>query len=147
MEIKMYIEKILNLDDAKKKEKLMHWMCKIVEESDIDKDVIETELYEIMEGKVFNEERARYLIEHMKPFGMKWTLEDTEGVRKQYGYEDIRPVDFWIVMNSAYNDYNDLFNDNIEYYAKYSKDFIKDEDAKEDKVYYYFSMIPKGEDR
>jgi hypothetical protein len=46
-------------------------------------------------------------------------------------------------MNSAYNDYNDLFKDNIEYYAKFSKDFIKDEDAKEDKVYYYFSMIPR----
>ena len=30
----------------------------------------------------------------MKPFGMKWTLEETEGVRAQYGYEDIRPVDF-----------------------------------------------------
>jgi hypothetical protein len=46
-------------------------------------------------------------------------------------------------MNSAYNDYNDIFKDNIEMYARYSKDFIQDEDAVEDKVYYYFSMIPK----
>ena len=46
-------------------------------------------------------------------------------------------------MNSAYNDYNDIFKDNVEWYAKFSKDFIDDEDAKEGKVYYYFSMIPK----
>ena len=45
--------------------------------------------------------------------------------------------------------YNGMINqlyrqkDNVEYYAKFSKDFICDEDAKEDKVYYYFSMIPR----
>lgn len=48
-----------------------------------------------------------------------------------------------IVMNSAWNDYNDLFKDNVEWYAKFAYDFIKDEDAVEDKVYYYFTMIPK----
>jgi hypothetical protein len=47
-------------------------------------------------------------------------------------------------MNSAWNDYNDLFKDNIEYYARYSYDFIKDEDAVDDKVYYYFTMLPKN---
>lgn len=46
-------------------------------------------------------------------------------------------------MNSAYNDYNDIFNDTVDYYARFSKDFIKDPDAVEDKVYYYFTMIPK----
>ena len=97
----------------------------------------------MLEGRVLNEERAKKLITEMKPYGMKWTLEETEGVRNQYGYNDIRPVDFWIVMNSAYNDYNDLFSDNIDYYARFSRDFIKDEDAKDDKVYYYFSMIPR----
>lgn len=33
--------------------------------------------------------------------------------------------------------------DNVEWYAKFSRDFIKDEDAVDDKVYYYFTMIPK----
>ena len=143
MEIKKYIKKIMSSDNEDKKDQLAHWMCDILEHIDKDMEETELELYELAEGRVLTEERAKGLIEHMKPFGMKWTLDDTEGVRKQYGYEDIRPVDFWIVMNSAYNDYNDLFGDNLEYYAKYSKDFIKDEDAKEDKVYYYFSMIPR----
>ncbi len=143
MEMEKYMKKIISSDNEDKKEKLVHWMCEILEHMDKDLDDVEIKLYEISEGRILNEDKAKHLIENMKPFGMKWTLEDTEGVRKQYGYEDIRPVDFWIVMNSAYNDYNDLFNDNVEYYAKFSKDFIKDEDAKEDKVYYYFSMIPR----
>ena len=143
MEIKKYIKKIMSSDSEEKKDKLAHWMCDVIEYIDGDLEEIEREVYEISEGRVLNQEKAEMLIKNMKPFGMKWTLEDTEGVRKQYGFEDIRPIDFWIVMNSAYNDYNDLFGDNLEYYAKYSKDFIKDEDAKEDKVYYYFSMIPR----
>ena len=40
--------------------------------------------------------------------------------------------------------YNDIFKDNVEYYAKFARDFICDEDAKEDKVYYYYSMIPRN---
>lgn len=143
MEIKKYIQKIISSDNDHKKEELSEWICEILEHMDEDLDDVEIKLYEIAEGRVLNEEKARHLIEQMKPHGMKWTLEETEGVRTQYGYEDIRPVDFWIVMNSAYNDYEDLFKDNVEYYAKFSKDFIKDEDAKEDKVYYYFSMIPR----
>jgi hypothetical protein len=46
-------------------------------------------------------------------------------------------------MNSAYNDYHDLFAENVDYYVKYTNNFIKDEDAVDDKVYYYFTMIPK----
>ncbi len=46
-------------------------------------------------------------------------------------------------MNSAYNDYEDLFKDSVEYYAKFSRDFIKDEDAVDEKVYIYFTKIPK----
>ena len=46
-------------------------------------------------------------------------------------------------MNSAINDYEDLFKDNIEWYAKFSKDFIDDEDAIDEKVYVYFMKIPK----
>lgn len=48
-------------------------------------------------------------------------------------------------MNSAFNDYNDIFKDNVELYAKFSRDFIKDEDAVDEKVYYYFTMLPKGD--
>ena len=79
----------------------------------------------------------------MKPYGMHWTLDQTESVRKSNGFSTIRPVDFWIVMNMAYNDYHNLFEEDVEQYAKYSKMFILDEDSEEDKVYTYFTEIPK----
>ena len=46
-------------------------------------------------------------------------------------------------MNSAYNDFRDLFDKDIEAYARYTKNFIMDKDAKEDKVFLYFTTIPK----
>lgn len=46
-------------------------------------------------------------------------------------------------MNSAYNDYRDVFKENVDVYAKWSYAFIKDEDAKEGKVFTYFTKIPK----
>lgn len=141
MEMKKYIKKALASEDENKRTEMLDLICKVMKE--YDSEELERAVYEIAEGKVLNEEKAKALIEKMKPTGMKWTLEETEGVRTQFGFEDIRPVDFWIVMNSAYNDFNDIFKDNVELYAKYSKAFICDEDAKEDKVYYYFSMIPR----
>ena len=144
MENITYINKILTSEDLSKKEEFIKYVeCLIEKTDDTKKEEMERWLYEISEGKVLNEKRASELIAAMKPHGQKWTLEETEGVRKQYEYETIRPVDFWIVMNSAYNDYEDIFKDNVEYYARFSKDFIQDEDAVDDKVYYYFSMIPK----
>jgi hypothetical protein len=92
MEIKKYIEKIMASDNEDKKDQLIYWICDNIEQE--DKDIIEIELYETAEGRVLDEERAEQLINKMKPFGMKWTLADTEGVRTSYGYEDIRPVDF-----------------------------------------------------
>jgi hypothetical protein len=30
----------------------------------------------------------------MRPNGMKWSLDETTNVKNQFGYDDIRPVDF-----------------------------------------------------
>lgn len=144
MEVKSYIEKIITCEDENKKDKMWKYISHFINTyNQDDKEEIIRGLYELAEGKVLNEERAKYLIENMKPYGMKWDLQTTESVRSSNGYDDIRPVDFWIVMNSAYNDYNDIFKEDVSLYARFSRDFIKDEDAVEDKVYYYFSMIPK----
>ena len=62
---------------------------------------------------------------------MKWTLEQTKAVQTQHGLSEIKPCEFWVVMNGAYNDYHDIFEEDLEMYVKYAKDFIKDEDAKE----------------
>lgn len=142
MKTREYIQKILT--DDTKNEQMINLICEMMEDlKERDEKEYKRRIYEVSEGRVLNEDKARYLIEKMRPFGKKWELNETEDVRNAYGYNDLRPVDFWITMNSAFNDYNDLFKDNVEWYAKFSRDFIKDEDAVDDKVYYYFSMIPR----
>lgn len=81
--------------------------------------------------------------EIVERIGEHWSLGETETVRSKYGYDDILPNEFNVVMNMAYSDYSDVFKDNLDMYVKFSRAFIKDEDAKDGKVYLYFTEIPK----
>lgn len=102
----------------------------------------ESILYEALHGKKLTKELAEKIIHKMHPHGMKWTLEQTTDVMHQKGLT-VEPVDFWIVMNMAYNDYHKMFEEDADKYVEFSKLFIDDEDAKECKVYEYFMKIPK----
>ena len=143
----VYIQKIMDSANPQKIKELGDIFKELISEiKESHKEIydkIETKLYEISEGKILNEEKAKEIIMKMKPVGMKWTLEETEQVRNNYGYTTIMPVDFWIVMNSAYNDYKDIFNEDIDKYAMFSYAFINDEDGIDDKVYEYFTKIAK----
>jgi hypothetical protein len=101
-----------------------------------------TKLYEMAYGCVLNEEMAKDIVSKMRPYGEHWNIQQTSDIQRQYGL-GFRDTDFYVVMNSAYNDYNDLFNDNIDMYVRFTNDFINDEDAKSDKVYIYYTMIPQ----
>lgn len=148
---KTYIEKIISSKNNDAMEKLKDIMIDIidcVEKDNKEKyNKIEKELYEICEGKVLTREKAEKIIQSMKPYGMRWSLGETEDIRKDKNIGNVTPVDFWIVMNSAYNDYRNVFGDDIDMYAKYSKEFISDEDAIDCKVYEYFTTIPKNIDK
>ena len=100
-------------------------------------------LYQMAYGNILNKEMAHEIVLNMKPYAERWSLEDTQKMQQDYGIDNIRPVDFYIVINSAYNDYKDLFNDEIEKYIKFTVDFIQDEDAKSDKVFLYYTTIPQ----
>jgi len=102
----------------------------------------EMKLYEMAYGCVLNEEMAKDIVKKMRPFGEKWRIEETSNIQRDFGL-NFREPDFYIVMNSAYNDYNNLFRDNIEMYVQFASDFINDEDAKRDKVYLYYTTIPE----
>ena len=102
----------------------------------------ESVLYEAYYGKKLTHERAEKIIRCMRPYGMKWTEEQTTAVMKQHGLS-MDTVEFWIVMNMAYNDYHEMFDEDLEKYVEFSKLFIHDEDAGEGKVYEYFTKIPK----
>ena len=101
----------------------------------------EMKLYKMAYGNTFNREMAEKIVNKMRPYGMRWSLEETKRLQEQYGLNNIKSTDFFVVINSAYNDYRDLFNDDIEMYIKFTIDFIQDEDAKDGKVFNYFTML------
>ena len=142
-----YIEKILT--DGKHEgmvelRKVLDKALQHLKESEHEEyEHLELCLYKAAYGKVLTEDMAKHIIQKMQPYGMHWTLEQTKGVQTQHGLSDIRPCEFWVVMNGAYNDYHDIFEEDLEMYVKYAKDFIKDEDAKEGKVFTYYTTIPK----
>lgn len=106
---------------------------------DLKKDY-ELELYEMAYGRKLNQELAEKIVRKMKPYGERWTLNDARDIQMQFGtHED--DIDFYVVLNSAYNDFRDIFQDNIDNYVRYTIDFIKDEDAKPHKVFNYFTKI------
>jgi hydrogenase maturation factor HypE len=101
----------------------------------------EMAIYEIAYGKKLTREMAESVVNKMKPYGMRWSFEESRQLMQEYGVNDVDEIDFFVVINSAFNDYRDLFNDNIDMYIKFAIDFIRDEDAKDGKVFIYFTQI------
>lgn len=155
MHVKEYIKKIV--DDGKKEN--MEYLSDMLDDAihkvkDCDYNWFceqKMKLYIMAYGKILNEEMANEIIMDMQPYHMRWTLEETESVRKKYGLSDIRDIDFWIVMNAKYNDNKDTVEHfasgddekQLDMYVSLAKDFIKDKDAREGKIFTYFTTIPK----
>lgn len=99
------------------------------------------ELYVLAYRNVLNRQMAEEIVSKMRPFGKRWDIEETQQIQNQYGLNNIRSVDFFIVMNSSFNDFRNIFEDDIEKYIKFSVDFIQDEDAKPDKIFLYYTTI------
>lgn len=103
---------------------------------------IETKLYEMIYGKTLTHEKAEKAIMNMRPYRMHWSEEEVEEVLKEHNI-DLPIIDAWVVMNMAYNDFHEMFKEDLEMYLEYTKLFIKDEDAKPGKVYTYITEIPE----
>lgn len=147
MKVRQYIAKIGENKNPEDMEKLGDMLADIIYDmKESHPEMYEKYkmcLYEMAYGKVLTKEMAEEKVHKMQPAGEHWNIETTTEVKKEYGLNDISDVDFYIVMNMAYNDYKEVFGDDIEMYVKYSKAFILDEDAKEGKVFTYFMKIPK----
>lgn len=145
MEIEDYVEKIVDNGNVEDMHKLSEILEDVMEEiQKYDEDCYkkyEMELYKMAYGNKISSKMAQELVNNMKPYRMRWSMEETQDMQNQYGLTDIRPIDFFVVINSAYNDYKDIFNENIEMYIRFANDFINDEDASPDKVFLYFSTI------
>ena len=146
MDIEEIIEKIVDngrIEDMNELSDMLEDTIEMLEEYYPDKyNEYKVRLYEMAYGCVLNEEMANEIVSKMKPYGEKWTIKETENMQRQRGL-NFREPDFYVVINSAYNDYNDLFGDDIEKYVRFTNDFINDEDGKKDKVYLYFTIIPE----
>lgn len=101
----------------------------------------EMKLYKMAYGTQLSREMAEEIVNKMRPYGQRWNIEEIEDVQRQYGLNHIKTTDMYVVMNSAYNDYKNIFDENIDYYIKFADDFINDEDAKEGKVFTYFTTL------
>ena len=146
MDIEEYIERIIDngkIEDMETLSELLEDTMEIIKDYDKEcyKD-FEMKLYKMAYGNHLNKSMAEEIVHKMRPFGMKWDIEQTKDIQRQRGINDIPEVDFFIVINSAYNDYKDLFNEDLESYIRFTIDFIKDEDAKQDKVFLYYTTIP-----
>lgn len=146
-EIKEYIQKIVDDGDRREMEDLSDILDEVIcVIKNYDEELYKKykmELYCMAYGNRLNKEMAEEIVSKMKPYKMRWSLDETRDIQQEFGLDNIDEYSFFVVMNSAYNDYRNIFGDNLEMYVKFTKDFIEDEDAKEGKVFTYFTTIPK----
>lgn len=100
------------------------------------------ELYELAYGKVILEDKAKEIVNDMKPFGEHYTMEEAKKVKDEHSIKQ-SISDVYLVMNSLYNDYHEILGEDNSMYAKMTKLWLNDTDAVEDKTYLYFCNIPK----
>lgn len=145
MHVEKYIRKIVDEGSREEMEKLsdiLEEVIYLIKEYDESKyKEYETCLYKMAYGEVLSEDMAEDIVFKMKPYKEKWTLDQADQIKHDYGINNIRLVDFYVVMNQAYNDFRDVFGDSLETYVKYANAFINDEDAKQGKVFKYFTEI------
>lgn len=147
MDIERYINKIVNDGSPKEMEKLADILEDLIEDvKHFDRSLYDKYsmcIYEMAYGNELDETLAREIVNKMQPYAQRWSIEETEKLQRDYDLNDMRPEDFYVVMNQAFNDYRDIFGDDLSVYIKYTKAFINDPDAKEGKVFKYFTTIPK----
>ena len=146
MDIEEYIEKIVDngkIEDMEELSDMLEDTMEIIKDYDEKcyKD-FEMKLYKMAYGNRLNKSMAEDIVNKMRPFGERWSFEETRNLQEQRGINDIDPIEFFVVLNSAYNDYKDIFSEDIDGYIRFTIDFIKDEDAKKDKVFIYYTEIP-----
>lgn len=82
-----------------------------------------------------DEDLAIEIVSNMTPLGEYW---DIDTIRSVVGNID-NIYDVYVVMNSLANDYKDVISlDDVDKYVGMTKAWIMDEDAPENKVWWYF---------
>lgn len=146
-------EKIFRSGDSQK----MNFLANMMEDGmnrlkRYDKDSYNTykmEVYELANGKSLTPEMAKKWVESMSPGG-KWTMEQTNEIKRKHGITNISDVSFYAVMNMLYSDMRNILGDgeseeSCEKYVKATKDWLEDPDGAEDKLYKYWKYMRNKE--
>ena len=145
--IRKYIEKIGKNKKVEDMEKLGDMLTDLIEMTEESHPDLYKKYINKLKGMAYDyqidEEMAVEIVNNMKPKGEYWNLDTIKEVKDNNNLE-CNLYDLYVVMNSMVNDYGEIINpENVETYIKMSKAFINDEDAKEHKVWRYFTKIPK----
>lgn len=147
MKIRSYIDKVVANGKPEEMEKLSDMLTEIIysmKEHHHDKyEHYKMCLYKLAYGNILNEDISYKIVKSMKPLGEHWDIDSIRQVKSSMGltYND---YDLYTVMNSLANDYGEIIDkEDVTTYVKMAKAFIEDEDATKDKVFVYFTTIPK----
>ncbi len=117
-------------------------LCKVHTTDPHMADWIISEMKEMVMGKVLTVDEAKHWVAHMQPCGEHWTMEQTTSVKKVKGYT-YSNIDWYVVMNMMYNDYNDIVKENDALVIKMACDWLSDTDAVDCKLYHYYKYMIK----
>jgi len=114
--------------------------------SDLYED-LEIHLYKEIYGKHFSdwllEKATKYMVNEDGTTGPHWTIDETNSVARNMNitFKEYNEYDWNYTMNMIYSDYYGAVSDDVNTYAKISKKFLTDKDAKEGKALcYYLAM-------
>lgn len=143
--VKEYISKIVDKGspaDMHKLSCILEDLIDDMKEEHYDKYCeYKVKLYEILNGEKLTDELSKKWVAHMEPAGEHWTMEETTNAKNALMYSDVNNLDFYVVANMMYNDYYDIVKDDETLALRLARDWLKDTDAKDNKLYEYYKHI------
>ena len=138
------IKKIIDSNDMNKLKLLANETIDILdclESLDEDKYAkYELDIYELNYGKKISEDIATKWVENMKPYGQKWSIDETNMALRDKNW-NLDPVEFYVVANMMFNDYNEIILDNVDLAFEMAKQWLTDSDVKSNKLYNYYKYV------
>lgn len=119
-------------------------LCELKYKDEEMYEELEEKLYRTVYGCHFNswllEKALSKMVNEDGTSGGHWSLEQTTSVAKnnEIEFESFNEYDWCYVMNMLYSDYYGSVPNEVTVYAKMSKKFLDDKDAKEGKAYRYW---------
>lgn len=106
-----YIDMIINSSDNQKMRELENVLTDTISYiKNNNNDIynkIECDLYEIAEGKILTEEKAKEWVSRMTPKS-KWTMNDIQNIINQYN-SSLSIIPAYVIMNMLYSDFRGCF--------------------------------------